>query len=152
MIFSKNEINAYKKVQLNTETAIERIIFLHNSLLDDYGIITDKLEQFEYLTEIEFKEENDSLEEDIITWHWEDHFCGSYDTFSSSIPLRYLSMNNEELEIIFRAEFQLKLDYFNKKQIEDQILKDELALVESTNKKIEQRATYEMLKKQFENK
>jgi hypothetical protein len=152
MIFTKDEINAYKKIQLNTEAAIERIIFLHNSLLDDYGKITDELEKFEYLTEIEFKEENKSLDEDMITWHWEDHFCGSYDTFSSSIPLKYLSMSNHELEEIFRAEFQIKLDYFNTKQIEDKKIKNELALTKVANKEIEERAIYEKLKKQFENK
>ena len=154
MIFSKDEINIYKKIQLNTEAAIERIIFLHNSILDEYEGVTKyfKLERFEYLTEIEFKEEDSSLQEDMITWHWEDHFAGSYDTYSSSLPLKYLSMSDKELDIIFRAEFQTKLDLINKKKIEDKKIKNELALAKLANKEIEERAIYEKLKKQFENK
>jgi hypothetical protein len=150
MIFNKKEIEAYTKIQSNMKSAIERVVEIHNNKLKEYGNVTLPLESFDYLLEVELKEEDTSLDEDMVKWYREDNYCGTCDTYYSSVPFRYLSMTEEELVCIFEKDFQYKLDVIKEKSIKNEKIKKELKIISDKKNEEVEYNKYLELKKIYE--
>jgi hypothetical protein len=152
MKLTKDNFEAYKLVQLNINQSIKKLTDFHNLILNEYRhngeLITKPLVYLSVFNGITFKEERIELSVDMVSWSCRTPCGDQTDVTTSRVPLTYLSMDDNELEIILRKEFQEKLDI----KIKNDEEKNKLRLIEDQEAEEELHQQYLVLKNKFENK
>jgi hypothetical protein len=155
MNITKEEMQTFKNVSLGIVEAINKVVYLHASVLENYKYngkrVVEYLEDCEEINEYYFDDDS-NCDEDSVSWYRAEHFCGETNYLYSSCPLSYLTMEESELSDIFHKEFQNILDSKIENEKKNEKLKKELALVKAHDEESAAKAKYIELQKRFENK